>query len=86
MAMFSDEAKDLVQFLGSVLCMHPPTPPPPPSKGEGRAGVDLGSVGPFMLSCSGSDWARHEDETDSGFSGYSFPRARSKGKKRILWE
>lgn len=55
MTMFSDEAKDLVQFLGSVLCVQPPTPPPPPSKGEGQAGVDLGSVGPFMLSCSGSD-------------------------------
>ena len=71
------------------LCTNPqPTLTSPPNKGEGRAGPDLGSRGPFLLSCtsfcSASGWARHEDEADSGFSAYSFPRARSKGKKRIL--
>ena len=31
MAMFLDEAKDLVQFLGSVLSVHQPTHPHTPT-------------------------------------------------------
>lgn len=32
MAMFLDEAKDLVQFLGSVLSVHQPTHPHTPTQ------------------------------------------------------